>query len=51
MDLGAALCPPHDFDAGWATPTDAKDHDDTVPALYCSACGEIRALRIPSDAS
>lgn len=44
------FCPPHDFEAGWATPLDAKDHDDTVPALYCHACGETRAFRIPVDA-
>ena len=41
------MCPPHDFDAGWASPSDATDHDDTVPALYCRACGDIRLFRIP----
>ena len=41
-----ALCPPHDFQAAWATPPDSKDHDDTVPALFCAACGDIRAFRL-----
>ena len=47
MDLEHELCPPHDFQAGWATPQDAANHDDTVPALWCGACGEVRAFRIP----
>ena len=47
MELEHALCPPHDFESGWATPTDAKDHDDTVPGLFCRACGDVRPFRIP----
>ena len=40
-------CPPHNFEAGWATPADGgKDHEDTIPALYCKACGDVRAFRI-----
>ena len=46
MDLDQALCPPHEFDAAWALAADATDHDDTVPALYCRACGEIRSFRL-----
>lgn len=42
-------CPPHQFEAGWATPADGgKDHEDTIPALYCKACGDVRAFRIPA---
>ncbi len=41
------MCPPHDFEAAWATPTDATNHDDTVPALFCRSCGDVRAFRIP----
>jgi hypothetical protein len=41
------LCPPHQFLSAWATPTDATDHEDTVPAIFCAACGDIRPLRIP----
>jgi hypothetical protein len=39
-------CPPHDFDAAWATPTSGDG--DTVPALYCRMCGDIRLFRIPT---
>lgn len=42
-------CPPHQFDAGYATPLDPASHDDVVPALWCRACGEIRAFKIPDD--
>ena len=42
-------CPPHQFEAGWATPLDPANHEDTVPALWCRACGDVRAFRIPSD--
>lgn len=41
------LCPPHDFDAAWAQPQNPSSNDDTVPALYCKACGEVRAFRVP----
>lgn len=44
------LCPPHDFDFGWATKADAQPGDDTVPAIYCKSCGDIRAFRLPADA-
>lgn len=44
------FCPPHDFEAAWATPLNASDHDDTVPALFCRSCGDVRAFCIPSDA-
>lgn len=43
------LCPPHDFESGWCSPLDAKDHDDTVPGLFCRACGSIRAFKILAD--
>jgi hypothetical protein len=49
MPLNVTLCPPHDFEAGWASPHDAANHDDTVPALYCHSCGDVRAFRIPTD--
>jgi hypothetical protein len=49
IDLDKQLCPPHDFDFGWASKPDAPG-DDTLPALYCRACGEIRAFRLPADA-
>ena len=39
---------PHDFDSSWATPPGGGE--DTVPCLYCRACGEVRALRIPAEA-
>lgn len=41
------MCPPHDFEAAWATPRIALGHDDTVPALFCRACGDVREFRIP----
>lgn len=40
-------CPPHDFQATWATPADGSE--ETVPAALCAYCGEIRSLRIPGD--
>jgi len=46
LDETILLCPPHDFESAWCTPLDAKDHDDTVPGLFCRACGSIRAFRI-----
>ena len=39
--------PPHSFDQGWATPADGRD--DTVPVLFCAACGEVRALRLTGE--
>lgn len=51
VDLEHEMCPPHDFEAAWATPPDATSHDDTAPALYCKACGDVRAFRIPPDAA
>lgn len=47
VDDERPLCPPHDFEAAWATPPDARDHDDTVPALFCRSCGDVRAFRVP----
>ena len=44
-DIPAAA--PHDFEAAWATPRIALGHDDTVPALFCRACGDVREFRIP----
>lgn len=40
-------CPPHDFEAGWATPQDGIG--DNIPALWCHYCGTVMAFRIPSD--
>ena len=42
---GELICPPHDFEAGWATPLDGGN--ENVPALWCRSCGDIRAFRIP----
>jgi hypothetical protein len=47
MPLEEQLCPPHEFEAAWGTPPDAANHEDTVPALYCRACGDIRRFRVP----
>lgn len=44
------MCPPHDFEAAWAAPNRNELSADTVPALYCKACGEIRPFFIPEDA-
>ena len=40
-------CPPHEFLTAWATP--ASGEGENVPCIVCCACGEIRALCIPSD--
>lgn len=42
-------CPPHKFSSAWASSSDPSllGDDNTVPCLYCSACGEVRALRVP----
>jgi hypothetical protein len=45
------MCPPHSFDQGWGINTDDDVHADTVPVLFCAACGEVRLLRVPSDAA
>lgn len=42
------LCPPHDFIACWGTPPDAANHDDTIPLMLCSQCGDVRALKLPN---
>lgn len=47
VDPADRWCPPHDFQPTWATPADGSD--ETVPASLCAYCGEVRALRIPSD--
>jgi hypothetical protein len=44
---GERMCPPHEFESAWATPADAVNHEDTVPGLYCKACGDVRAFRLP----
>lgn len=41
------LCPPHDFDAAWAAPSRNELNGESVPALYCHACGEVRPFFIP----
>lgn len=51
MDLGAALCPPHDFQPTWAIPPGEDLHAETVPAMLCSQCGDVGLLRIPADAA
>lgn len=48
MDIEHAMCPPHDFEAAWALAPDAVNGEDTMPALYCKACGDVRAFRLPS---
>jgi hypothetical protein len=30
---------------------DKEVHADTVPVLFCAACGEIRLMRVPADAA
>lgn len=49
MDLGTAMCPPHSFEASWALPPGEDIRADTVPALFCASCGDVRLFRIPSD--
>lgn len=43
------MCPPHDFDAAWAAPSRAELNGESVPALYCHACGDVRPFYIPED--
>lgn len=43
------LCPPHDFDQGWGLAPGDDLHADTVPVLFCGACGEIRLMRVPEQ--
>lgn len=50
MDLEEAMCPPHVFDQGWGLAPQDDLHADTVPVLFCAACGDIRLMRVPSDA-
>lgn len=51
MDLATALCPPHAFDQGWGLAPGDDLHSDTVPVMYCGSCGDIRLMRVPSDAA
>jgi hypothetical protein len=44
------MCPPHAFDQGWGLGAGEEIHSDTVPVLFCAACGEVRLLRVPTDA-
>ena len=44
------LCPPHAFDQGWGLAHGEDLHADTVPVLYCGACGDNRLMRVPADA-
>ena len=41
------LCPPHVFDQGWGLAHGEDIHADTVPVLFCAACGDIRLMRVP----
>lgn len=45
-------CPPHDFTSSWGSPA-GRDvtESEAVPVIYCTACGDIRPLRIPSELS
>ena len=43
------LCPPHAFDQGWGLAHGEDIHADTVPVLFCGACGEIRLMRVPES--
>lgn len=43
-------CPPHDFDAAWGIAAGEEMHADTVPLMFCKACGEIREFRVPAEA-
>ena len=49
MDLEHAMCPPHDFEFGWATKHDANPGDDTVPGIFCRSCGEVRAFKLSAE--
>ena len=42
--------PPHTFEGMWAAPARDRLGEDTVPALVCTSCGEVRILAIPDDA-
>jgi len=41
------ICPPHAFDQGWGLAHGEDIHADTVPVMFCGACGEIRLMRVP----
>jgi hypothetical protein len=41
------LCPPRAFDQGWGLAPGEDLHADTVPVLFCGACGDIRLMRVP----
>jgi hypothetical protein len=43
--------PPHNFEAAWAAPARDKMTEESIPAIYCTACGEIRPFAIPVDAA
>ena len=49
VDLSVALCPPHAFEQGWGLAPGEDIHADTVPVMFCSACGSIRWMRIPDE--
>lgn len=42
------ICPPHHFVPSWAAPYDGMSpgEDNTVPAMLCQHCGEVRAMRV-----
>ena len=42
LDRMSDPCPPHDFQHGWTKDTDADG------VLFCSMCGDIRPLAVPS---